>query len=96
METRNGRRQEKDKYNNFSINSVDNVNDNTESSSSDNTDASNPDIITTGSKVSQLPQELLKRLKGFGTHAASRVPLFDNNERHFNDWLLQLTYYWLL
>ena len=47
------------------------------------------------SGINALPPELLKNLRGIGSHA-SRIPTFDNNQKNFNNWIRALNHFLLI
>ena len=47
------------------------------------------------SGINALPPELLKNLRGIGSHA-SRIPTFDNNQKNFNNWIRALQHFLLI
>ena len=47
------------------------------------------------SGINALPPELLKNLRGIGSHA-SRIPIFDNNQKNFNNWIRALQHFLLI
>ena len=110
--TRKGgrRRNQENQDEYFNINTLDNSNlinnDNdgsSEDTSSTNVHAGANALGSSGTSnsnnnadIGSLPQELLKSLRGFGSHSASRIPFFDNKSEHFNNWLLQLKHFLLI